>query len=112
MRTALSSGLIFLFATLVTPFAVAAERVEVCAEYESTGKKYRVMATIAKGSELNRATKSYSYTGFSTYVVIFWSQENASIIKMPFGPPSAFGSAGEDQEGRKWRVSTSTTFCF
>ncbi|MFY7926913.1 MAG: hypothetical protein ACOVN5_13975 [Aquidulcibacter sp.] len=81
----------------------------VCAKYLGTGKSYRVEAQIMKGRELNRRTKSYDFEAYSKYVVIFWSEENVSIIKLDFSSgPSAYPSPGTDQRGYKWEVSTSS----
>lgn len=34
------------------------------------------------GTELNRATKSYDYESYSTYAIIFWDKDEASVIKI------------------------------
>lgn len=84
----------------------AAQRVEVCARQGSglLGHAYDVEATVATGEELNYATNSLRFTYYRTYVVIFWAQDQASIIKMDLGAPSYFPSGGTDQEGRHWEV--------
>ena len=62
---------------------------------------------------MNKATKSYKYDGFSKYVVIFWSNEQASIIEMDssFGDFS-FETSGKDQDGRPWTIKRGHNFCY
>ena len=94
-------------------FVHASERAVVCAKYAANygwSEGYAIEATIASGSELNQATGSFTYDGLSTYVVIFWRQDQATIIKMSFPYLSAIGMDGEDQEGRKWQVAK-TSVC-
>ena len=84
---------------------------------------YTVEVTFMSGTELNRATKSFDYDGFSTYAIIFWDKDEASVIKI-----SSFTGCGtevtqscitnkvtnlegEDQQGRGWEVC-SKSMCF
>lgn len=88
----------------------------VCVKYQTqTGwsKGYQVDGTIIKGSELNSRTSTYSYQPYSTYVVVFWSQDQASILKLSYysGSISAYGHSATDQQGRSWRVSK-TSYCY
>ncbi|GGR67712.1 hypothetical protein GCM10008959_32310 [Deinococcus seoulensis] len=95
--------------------AIAAERVSVCAKYRTNSgwsKGYKVDAVLYKGTELNQATKSFDYSAFSSYVVIFWSKTNASIIEMDFPWLSVIGSSGKERDGTKWEISKSTTLCY
>jgi hypothetical protein len=81
--------------------AVAAERETVCAKYQSEGgwsKNYKVEATIIRGTELNQATRSFEYNGLSTYVVIFWDKDQASIIEMSWPHLSPIGQEGKTKE--------------
>jgi len=72
------------------------------------------------GSELNKATRTINYSNFSTYAVIFWDKDEASVIKI-----SSFTNCGsvvtqkcivnsfsnldgEDQKGRGWQICTKT----
>ncbi len=92
------------------------DRETVCVKYETnTGwsKGYRVNAHILKGSELNERTRTYDYSPYSTYVVVFWDEGEASILKLDFyfGSISSIGNSAEDQYGRKWKVSKSS-FCY
>ena len=92
----------------------ASERVQVCAKYRASygwSDGYKVTATKIKGGELNRATQSWDYDGFATYIVIFWDSDQASIIKMDWPNLSAMGTEGEDKRGVRWEVSTSS-YCF
>jgi hypothetical protein len=49
---------------------------------EGWSKKYTVDVTFISGSELNEATNSFKYSSFSIYAVIFWSQEQVTLIKL------------------------------
>lgn len=92
----------------------ASERVDVCAKYRSGygwSKGYQVSATKIKGGDLNRATRSWDYDAYATYIVIFWDRDQASIIKLDWPNLSAIGTQGEDQRGVRWEVSTSS-YCF
>lgn len=95
-------------------FALAEERVQICAKYSvdyGWSEGYSVEGTIYKGSELNSATSTYNYSAYSTYVAIFWSNTQATIIKMNSPYVTAIGSEGEDQEGRTWRIAK-TSYCY
>jgi hypothetical protein len=92
--------------------ANAEEHVTICATYVSTGKNYKVDAIQATGNELNTATHSMSYDVFAHYIVIFWTQGEATIINVGYLPVSlVVGASGKDQEGRDWRVSVATVLC-
>jgi hypothetical protein len=99
----------FFFAALP---AFAAERMEVCAKYTPSGKQYKVQATIISGSDLNTATRTFNYNSFSTYAVIFWDKDEASVIELDWGTVSVLGTNGRDQTGRSWEISSSTTICW
>ncbi|WP_108472861.1 hypothetical protein [Rhodanobacter thiooxydans] len=91
----------------------ASERATVCAKYAvnygwSSG--YKVEATIARGNELNQSTHTLNYNGLSTYVVIFWAQDQASVIEMSFPYLGPVEQEGTDQEGKRWTVAKSN-FC-
>ena len=97
---------VFLLLVCAAFVARAYEVIEVCATYTNTGKRYKVEANVYEGSDLNRRTKSFDYDSFGKYVVIFWSKEKASVIKLdsPFGGIGTFGSQGQDQQGRPWET--------
>ena len=99
---------------LILPRAHAAEKETVCAKYRADygwSKGYKVEATILKGGELNQATRTFNYNSLSTYVVIFWDKDQASVIEMNWPYLSPIGQEGEDQRGIKWEIAK-TTICF
>ncbi len=103
-----------LIALFSMPSGHAAEKEVVCAKYRADygwSKGHKVEASILKGSELNSATKTFSYNILSTYVVIFWARDQASIIEMGWPYLSAIGQEGEDQRGMKWEIAK-TSICF
>ncbi len=92
--------------------ANAYEVKNVCASYQtnySWSNPYQVQAQIYSGQELNRAVGSYSrYDYISHYAVIFWSNGQASVIKLTDPYVSGmmlFQTRGFDQQGRQWRLS-------
>lgn len=92
----------------------AGDRVEICAKYRTNygwSKAYQVEATKVSGYELNTATRSYDFEGYSTYVVIFWDKNEASIIKMPYSFLSPMYQEGEDRRGVRWQIAE-TSYCF
>lgn len=92
----------------------AAEREAVCAKYRAEygwSNGYKVEATILKGHELNQATRTINYTSYSTYVVIFWDKDQASIIEMDFPYLGPVGQEGKDQRGIKWEIAK-TNICY
>ena len=95
--------------TITTPVAAtASEPVDICAEYSATGKSYHVQATSASGADLNQATHTFNYNALGHYIVIFWDQNQATVIEMQgiFVGPTPFASSGIDQEGRAWEISS------
>jgi hypothetical protein len=101
---------LYVLAALLAMFstsATASERAQVCARYQTEAgwsDSYKVEATITKGSDLNRATSSFDYNAFATYVVIFWSRDEVSVIEMDWPYVTYMDSDGKDQRGRKWQV--------
>lgn len=107
--------ILILVALLFLGNALASEQVNVCAKYRTASgwsKGYKVEADVYKGTELNRVTKSFDFNSISTYVVIFWSKSNASIIEMDLPWLSVIGSSGKDRDGTRWEISKSTTLCY
>ncbi len=107
--------------------AIYAKYVQTCdVKYmtkDGWSKKYTVDVTFISGSELNEATSSYKYSGFSTYAVIFWSKEQVTIIKL-----STFLSCGttvdkncitnsvtdlkgKDQDDDEWKICVGN-YCY
>ena len=107
-------GLATSLAQTYAPAGVAKSET-VCVRYwTSTGwsKGYHVDSAILNGVELNRRTRTRDYTPYSTYVVVFWAKDQASILELAayFGSISMYGQDATDQEGREWRVSK-TSYC-
>ena len=99
-----------LLVLIISVSSFAAERTTVCAKYRKDygwSKGYQVEATVIRGTELNQKTGTFDYDGFATYVVIFWAEGEASIIRMSFPPLGAIPMEGEDKQGRKWQISKS-----
>lgn len=118
MRGALSLALTALVATLPAPASAKFHRQEnVRYETETNwSDSYLVDVTFATGFELNQATNSFDYDTFTLYAAVFWTNHEASIIKLTdfnmcgvdanesclpdyFGPHS-----GTDQMGRRWEI--------
>lgn len=96
---------------LVPSFAAqAVEKQQLCVK-QGGGKSYKVEASIYEGGELNDAMKTSRFTSFAKYVVIFWQQDQVSIIELSFRNISSLGTEGTDQQGRTWDISTSS-ICF
>lgn len=94
--------------------AHAGSQIDACLTYVNSGKHYHVQAISTDGSELNSATNSFSnYSMFSKYVVVFWGQNQVTVIKMQgfYLEPSFIPSQGIDQEGRLWTVQTNFMIC-
>lgn len=114
---------LFLFST----FIASAKYVQTCAVKYMTqdgwSKKYTVDVTFLTGSELNEATNSYKYSFYSTYAVIFWGNEKASVIKLTSYTlcgseveKSCITSAytdlkGKDQDDTEWKICVSE-YCY
>ena len=68
------------------PFTGQAKYVQTCkVKYEQKdgwSKLYEIQVTFMRGSELNEATKGYSYSSYDSYAVIFWSSEQVTTIKL------------------------------
>ncbi|NGP90277.1 hypothetical protein [Fodinibius halophilus] len=89
---------------------------ELCVKYQTQSgwsKGYSVDVNVMKGSTLNQKTGTYNYNSYSTYAIIFWSEDQASIIELSYfsGSFTAYGTQGTDQRGRKWQLSK-TTLCY
>lgn len=62
------------FLLSLSSHSFAYEVLDVCATYKNTGKKYKVEVNVFSGSELNSKTRSFNYTPYSKYAVIFWGE--------------------------------------
>ena len=90
-----------------------AQRREVCARYETRSgwsDGYSVEAVMTDGGTLNEKTGSYSYEPYAEYAVIFWGEDQASVLKLQSvtGEISSTGTRAVDQDGGAWRLSTSS----
>ena len=77
---------------------------------------YTVEITFISGYELNKATRTYDYSAYSIYAVIFWDRDQASVIK--FSTFTGCGTEvnkscivntvtnleGKDQRDVKWEI--------
>lgn len=110
--------------TAVPSGADARHRQEAKVRYETSegrSKWYAVEVIFMTGSELAQATKSFRYDSFKNYAVIFWGDEEASVIKLTQPSFMLCGSEfdknclpvlgnmkGPDQQGRAWEICTGT----
>lgn len=86
-------------------------------------KIYTVEVTFLSGFELNSATKTFNYSSYSVYAVIFWGNNEASVIKLSTillcGTEvtrdcienTLLDLQGYDQVGDKWNICIKD-FCF
>jgi len=76
-----------------------------------------VEANIYGGDELNERTNSYNYDFYSTYAVIWWAQDQATVIKITDFVSnnslrgSYFPVRGHDQQGYPWSVQSCSGYC-
>lgn len=91
--------------------ANAYEVMPVCATYVNSGKTYAVQALVASGNELNSAWNTNVLRGTKNYVVIYWDNDEATVIELSYGTPGLGAAPGEDQKGYPWAVRRGT-FCF
>lgn len=99
--------------------AHASESQEVCIKYRKDfgwSNGYKVTGNVVKGADLNRAVGSYTrFRSYSTYVVVFWAEGEASIFELPpgsMGNVPSFARDVEDQYGRKWQIKRGHNFCY
>ena len=104
--------------TAIFSTAIAAEREEVCVKYEREhgwSKGYAVLGTVISGSDMNSKVGSLSrFKSFSTYVVVFWDDDQATILELPalsMGSLPIFESQVRDQQGRLWKLKQGHSFC-
>lgn len=84
---------------------------------------YTVEVTFMSGSELNKVTRTFNYDSFSTYGVIFWDDDEVSVIKISTYTGcgtevtqkcitnSVGNLEGKDQGERKWEICPNR-YCF
>lgn len=95
----------------------ARETRPICARYETQSgwsQGYKVKAHLYAGRELNQATSTLYYDYTTNYVVIFWREGQATIIDVGYARrfPSYMTIDGNDQQGRKWEISSETYSCY
>jgi hypothetical protein len=90
----------------------------VCVKYQTKSgwsKGYSVQGSIISGSDLNTAVSSYTkYKSYSTYVVVFWAQDQASTYELPassFGSLPIYETAVRDQYDRAWTIQKNNGYC-
>jgi len=117
---------LFVFLFLVN-IQVQAKYTKSCVvKYETQqgwSKSYTVNVIFITGSELNTATKTYNYSDYSVYGVIFWGEGQATVIKIStyLGcgdivdeqciNGSILNLTGTDQDGDEWEICTSD-YCY
>lgn len=106
-------------AFLLSATAFAAEKADVCVKFRKDNgwsKGYSVQGIVISGSDLNSKVGSFTrFKSFSTYVVVFWDQEQASILELPalsMGTVPMFETEVEDQQGKKWKVREGHSMCY
>ena len=97
-------------------------KVKYQAEY-GWSKLYTVEVTFMTGYELNTATNTFNYSAYSVYAIIFWAQNEATVIKLNTFllcgsevtcdciENMLLDMQGYDQKGDKWNICISD-FCF
>jgi len=110
--------LILCFLFFISSITVASEKVDICLKYKKEigwSRGYSVKGTIIDGFDLNDAVGSFSrFNSHSTYVVVFWDKDQASIFELPaisFGSVPIFNTQVKDQDDRLWRIKEGHDFC-
>lgn len=107
---------LFLMILIFKP-AEASEQNDICVKYltdDGWSKGYSVTGNLISGFDLNFNTGSYNkYDTLSYYVVIFWTQDQASILRLPnaifFIPLSETNVY--DQYEREWKIKLGHVGC-
>ena len=109
----------FGFFIIISSAAFPAEREDICIKYKKDygwSNGYSVQGTVMSGSDLNSAVSSLTrFKIFSTYVVVFWDEGEASIFEMPsisLGSVPMLEQEVEDQYGRKWKIKKGHFLCY
>lgn len=96
---------------LMPAVTFSSEDILVCAKFRENyrwSKGYELNALITKGNELNRSYKTHDYHVYSTYVLIYFGDDEPNIIELDSSYLLGDGSVGEDQHGKRWKISKST----
>jgi len=62
-------------------------------------------ATVTRGLELNKATRSSRYEPLATYVVIFYDTDRVHVLELGLPNLMRVDQAAKDEYGRQWKVS-------
>ena len=99
--------------------AIAKYREPCTLKYETRdgwSEAYQVDCIYITGFELNTVTGTVLYQSLSAYAVVFWAQNQATVIRMEMVTACGFEASdkcasylympvrGVDQEGRNWKV--------
>lgn len=115
MRTKILTALFMLSSLLASAKYREVATVKYQQQY-GWSKNYTVEVTFMTGYELNQATRTVNYSPYSVYGIIFWGQNQASVIKLNgfFACGSEVTSScientiydlqGYDQDGDKWNI--------
>jgi hypothetical protein len=102
--------LIFILILQIVPLALNAEVRRLCkVSYETEdgwSDEHTVEVTFTTGRELNKATKSFNYSGYSNYCLIWFAQDEVAILEIDaivYGVGSEFES---DDFQKLFRFST------
>lgn len=108
-------------------FTASAKYTQTCVvKYQTQNgwsKKYTVDVSFMTGTELNEATNSYKYSSYSTYAIIFWGKDQATVIKL--SSYTGCGTEvdkncitntytdlkGKDQDNDVWKICVSN-YCY
>jgi hypothetical protein len=96
-----------------------AERLKVCAQYQTRSgwsDSYGGTANVISGSFLNKKAGAPHFDSSSSYAVIFWGNDQATVLKLrsATGNITAYDTKAVEVDrrgntGRTWRLSTSST---
>lgn len=111
--------IVLFFGLFFSTQAEASCRREATVKYQTRSgwsKSYAVKVNFMSGNELNQATNSLDYSSFSVYAIIFWGENQVSVIKLK-GPllcgsevtcscidNTVFDLQGYDQKSDKWNI--------
>lgn len=105
-------SLIIFHISMMPAKTFAYEVIEACATYIGTGKSYEVTVNLFEGSDLNQRTSSFDYNAFDKYAVIFWNNDQASVIELESSFCNTdFGCDGVDQQGYRWAIKSGYFSC-
>lgn len=107
--------LLLIFITLLPITSQALTLESFCVQYKLPNKEQwsnSLVVEAAKlyGSELNKIEKKFIYDSFSTYIILSWTPDVASIVKLKLPGLSAVNSLGIDAHNIEWKIKDSD-FC-